>query len=260
VRVRVFHTPRQVAAALASRLVDCIRSRPRVTLGLPTGRTPVELYRCLTRLHAQGTVDFAHVTTFNLDEFYGIPPGHPGSFRTFMEQHLFGHVNVPRDAIHFLDGAAPDPEAECARYERAIAAAGGIDLQVVGIGTNGHIGFNEPGPELEARTHRVTLTPETRRANAALFGADPGRVPPEALSMGMGTILQARSLVLIATGRTKAGCIERVVQGRVTTSVPASFLQLHGDVELYLDEGAAERLPSEALADPDVRTNRRSGE
>ena len=128
------------------------------------------------------------------------------------------------------------PEAECARYEAAIAEAGGIDLQILGLGTNGHIGFNEPGPELMARTHRVTLRPETRRSNAALFGGDPEAVPREALSMGMATILQARRIVLIATGDSKAGCVRKMIEGPLTTMLPASFLQLHSRVEVMLDE------------------------
>src|SRR6185503_16370027 len=172
----------------------------------------------------------------------GVPPSHPGSYRSFMETHLFQYVNIPSAQHNFLDGAAPDPEAECARYEEAIAAAGGIDVQILGIGTNGHIGFNEPARELQARTHRVSLKPETRRSNAALFGGDPDAVPGEALSMGMATIVQARSIVLLASGKSKAGCIARLVNGPITTRLPASFLQLHHDVEIVLDEGAASKL------------------
>ena len=154
-----------------------------------------------------------------------------------MDSTSFAGEHQP--AIHVLDGGAPDPEGECTRYEEAIAAAGGIDLQVLGIGTNGHIGFNEPGPEVAARTHRVTLKASTRRSNAALFGGDAANVPTEALSMGIATILHARRIVLVATGKSKARCIERVVHGPITTKLPASFLQLHQDVELMLDETAA---------------------
>jgi glucosamine-6-phosphate deaminase len=155
---------------------------------------------------------------------------------------LFRQVNLHPDRVHFLDGSAPDPEAECARYERAIDAAGGLDLQVIGIGTNGHIGFNEPARELQPRTHRVTLLPDTRRSNAPLFGGDAAAVPAEALSMGMATILQARCIVLLATGRSKASCIARVVNGPLTPELPGSFLQLHRDVDIMIDEAAAERL------------------
>jgi glucosamine-6-phosphate deaminase len=148
-------------------------------------------------------------------------------------------VNIPAERHNFLDGSAADPEAECARYERAIADAGGIDLQILGIGTNGHIGFNEPARELQARTHRVTLKPETRKSNAALFGGDPAQVPSEALSMGMASIIGARAVVLLATGSGKAACVERVVNGPLTTDLPASFLQVHPEVDIMLDEAAA---------------------
>ncbi len=183
--------------------------------------------------------DFSRATTFNIDEFLGIGPDHPGSYRAFMEAHLFSRVNLRPERIHVLNGAAPDPEGECARYEQAIADAGGIGLQLLGIGTNGHIGFNEPARELAARTHRVTLKASTRRSNAALFAGDAARVPTEALSMGMATILQARRIVLVATGKSKARCIELVLKGPITTKLPASFLQLHPTVEIMLDEAAA---------------------
>jgi glucosamine-6-phosphate deaminase len=242
IRVTVFPNDRAAARALACRTAEALGANPSLVLGLPTGRTPVRLYKELVSLASHGRADFSRVRTFNLDEFLGLDPSHPGSYRTFMEDHLFRHVGIPPAQVNFLDGAARDPEAECARYEEAIAAAGGIDLQILGIGTNGHIGFNEPARELKARTHRVRLKPETRRSNAALFGGDAAAVPEEALSMGMATILQARSIVLLATGRSKAGCIDRVVNGPITTDLPASFLQLHHDVQIVLDEPAAARL------------------
>ena len=237
--IRIFDSPEATAAALARRVARALVEKPSLVLGLPTGRTPVAAYGELRRLHAAGEADFAPATTFNLDEFAGIPPSHPGSFRMFMERHLFQGVNLRPAQIQFLNGAAPDLDAECARYEAAIDAAGGIDLLLAGIGANGHIGFNEPGDELASRTHRVTLLESTVRANAALFEGDLARVPREALSMGMGTILKAGTLALLATGETKARCIERTVHGPVTTHLPASFLQLHRNVELYLDRAAA---------------------
>ena len=238
-RISVFPDPSAAGRALATRVAGAILANPRIVLGLPTGRTPLYMYAELRRLHAGGEVDFARVTTFNLDEFFGIPAAHPGSYWSFMQEHLFRHVNADPSRTHFLDGMAPDPLAECERYEAAIAAAGGIDLQILGIGTNGHIGFNEPANVLHVRTHRVTLRPETRQSNAALFGREPERVPAEALSMGMGTILHARALVLLATGASKAACVQRVVNGEITTQLPASCLQLHDEVELVLDEAAA---------------------
>lgn len=241
-RVTIFPDDRSAARALARRIASDLAANPRLVLGLPTGRTPIALYEELSKLGA----DFSQATTFNLDEFLGIAPTHPGSFREFMEQHLFRKVNLNRDRIHFLDGSAADPDAECARYERAIEEAGGLDLQVIGIGTNGHIGFNEPARELQARTHRVALLPETKRNNAALFGGDPAGVPAEALSMGMATILHAKKIVLLATGRSKATCLERVLNGPVTPQLPASFLQLHRDVDILIDEAAAEKLTRSA--------------
>jgi glucosamine-6-phosphate deaminase len=241
-RVSVFANDRIAARALARRVADAITVNPKLVLGLPTGRTPVGFYHELATLAARGRADFSQVTTFNLDEFFGIPPSDAGSYRRYMEVHLFGRVTLDPSRINFLDGAAADPDAECARYERAIADAGGIDIQILGIGTNGHIGFNEPASELQARTHRVRLKPETRRSNAGLFGGDLRRVPFEALSMGMATILQARAIVMLATGRSKADCIARAVHGPIMPQLPASFLQLHRDVDVILDQAAAQNL------------------
>ena len=230
---------------VAARLATALQANPSIVFGLATGRTPVALYAELARLTHERGLDWSQATTFNLDEFYGLPPEHPASYRQFMQQHLFQHVNLLPDRINFLMGMA-DPLEECRRYEQAIAAAGGIDLQILGIGTNGHIGFNEPGPELQSRTHLVSLRPETRRSNATLFGDDPSRVPDEALSMGMATILQARAVILLANGESKASCVARMVNGPLTTELPASFLQLHHDVDVILDEAAAAALEEPA--------------
>ena len=241
-KVTIFHDERALARTLAAQIVDAIAHKPDLVLGLPTGRTPIRLYHELGALYAKGQADFSRVTTFNLDEFLGIPPEHPGSYRAFMQEHLFSRVNVPEQNSHLLNGVASDPLAECIRYERAIAAAGGLDLQLLGIGTNGHIGFNEPSRELTGSTHQVELKASTRRSNAALFGGDEESVPREALSMGMATILRARRIILIATGKSKAACVERAVHGPITTRMPASFLQLHREIELVLDEAAASKL------------------
>ena len=242
-RVTVFPDAQTGARVVAARVAAALREKPNLVLGLPTGRTPIALYEELARLSEERGLDWSAATTFNLDEFIGVPSGGPGSYRAFMQEHLFRHTNLRPERINLLNGDAPALE-ECRRYERAIAAADGIDIQILGIGTNGHIGFNEPGPELQARTHRVQLTEETRRNNADLFNGEVEAVPVEALSMGMATILQARSIILLANGESKATCIERVVHGPLTTALPASFLQLHHDVDLILDAAAASELAS----------------
>jgi glucosamine-6-phosphate deaminase len=242
VKITALDTSGAVARALARRIADALGEKRSLVLGLASGRTPVEAYAELRRMHAAGDGDWSRASTFNLDEFAGLGASHPGSFRQFMQRHLFNGVNVSSSRVHFLNGAAADLEAECNRYESAIRAAGGIDLQILGIGGNGHIGFNEPGDALFVRTHRVALLPSTRRDNAALFGDDPARVPTEALSMGIGTILQARRIVLVATGATKTECIAQTLNGRITTHLPASLLQVHPDVELLLDREAAARI------------------
>jgi glucosamine-6-phosphate deaminase len=242
VELNIFEDSDEAARAVARRLTDTVRATPAAVLGLATGRSPIATYAELRRMYAAGHLDLSQVRTFNLDEFAGIPASHAGSFRRFMEDHLFAAVNIDPARVHFLDGAAHDLDAECERYEAEITAAGGLDLQLLGIGANGHIGFNEPGDELVSRTHRVRLHDVTRRENAALFGGNPEAVPREALSMGMGTILKARRLALIATGARKAECVARMVRGPLTTRLPASFLQLHADVALFLDRAAASRL------------------
>ena len=241
-RISIFPSPEEAAKELAARVAHSLRKKPALVLGLPTGRTPLLLYAELVKVAAAGGADFSQATTFNLDEFYGIPHAHAGSSRSFMHRYLFDHVNIDASRAHFLDGEAASAVDEGCRYEKAIEDAGGIDLQILGIGANGHIGFNEPAESLEARTHLVTLRAETRRSNAELFGGDVDAVPSQALSMGMATILDARSIVLVATGERKAACVERLVTGSITTQLPASFLQLHHDVDIVLDEAAASRL------------------
>ena len=240
--ITILNNSDEVAVALAERVASVLRAKPDAVLGLASGRTPVDGYAEMQRMHAAGEMDWSRASTFNLDEFAGVAATHPGSFRSFMEEHLFCGVNLQQNRIHFLDGVATDLDAECRRYEQAIAAAGGIDLQLLGIGSNGHVGFNEPADDLPAHTHRVMLMESTRRDNAPLFGNDPSRVPREALSMGIGSILHARRIILVATGEKKAECIRQTVNGRITTRVPASMLQLHTDVELLLDREAASRI------------------
>jgi glucosamine-6-phosphate deaminase len=240
-RVRVFETPERVARALALHISTRLTTKPNLVLGLPTGATPIPLYGELVRLHRLGRADFRRATTFNLDEFVGLEAGDPRSYHAFMRRHLFDAVDLSLRRTHMLNGAAPNLEQECARYERAIVRAGGIDLMILGLGLNGHIGFNEPASALVAATHRTRLRPATRRANASQFDHRVRMVPMEALSMGMATILTARRIVLLATGASKARCVERMIEGRVTPRLPASFLQLHADAEVWLDHAAAGR-------------------
>lgn len=231
-----------LASTLAARLIEAISLKPRIVLGLPTGRTPVALYREIRSRSQRGHVDWSQVRTFNLDEFAGLGAGDAGSYRAYMQAELFDHVRIEPLNVGMLDGRAGNLAAECARYERAIDQAGGIDIQILGIGANGHIGFNEPADALEAETHVAALQAETRAANAGLFGGDAGRVPTHALSMGMATILHAREIVLMATGEEKAGAVAGMVDGPITTRLPASFLQVHPRVTVMLDRGAALRL------------------
>ena len=241
-RVRVFSTAEALGRALARNIARRLAEDPATVLGLPTGRTPIPLYRELVRLHRAGRADFSRATTFNLDEFLGLDPRDPRSYRSFMQRQLFDHINLPPRRIQFLDGTTRDVGQECRRYERAIDRAGGIDLLILGLGMNGHIGFNEPARALVARTHRARLTPATRRANAAFFGNRASAVPRDALSMGMATILRAKQLVLVATGATKARSVHRMIEGRVTPRLPGSFLQLHRHAEVWVDRAAARRL------------------
>jgi glucosamine-6-phosphate deaminase len=241
-RVRVFRTADALARALALDIARRLTAHPRLVLGLPTGGTPIPLYRELVRLHEWGRADFSRAATFNLDEFVGIAPEDPRSYRTFMQRHLFNGVNLARRRIHFLNGTAQDVAQECGRYERAIVRSGGIDVQILGLGTNGHIGFNEPARALHARTHSTRLKPATRRANARWFENRTSAVPRQALSMGMATILHARRIILVATGANKARCVQRMIEGAVTPRLPASFLQLHRAAEIWVDTAAAARL------------------
>ncbi|WP_141589275.1 glucosamine-6-phosphate deaminase [Myxococcus sp. AB056] len=241
-RIRVFDSEREAAATCAQRIARAVTARPSLVLGLPTGRTPLNVYRELVELFTRGGLDWAQVRTFNLDEFLGVSADDAGSFRAYMERHLFQHVNLSPANIHFLDGAVEDAEAECARYEARLAEAGGLDLVLLGLGSNGHLAFNEPADGLRARCHRTRLSRQTREANLMLFGDDPSRVPMEALTLGMASILQARQALLLAFGEAKAEAVRGMVKGPVSPRCPASFLQLHPDVEVWLDPAAARAL------------------
>jgi glucosamine-6-phosphate deaminase len=257
VNIERFEDDEMLSAALATLVLERIVASPSLVLGLPTGRTPLGLYRELrersggpstgsgpSRAKSRGgdRIDWSRVRTFNLDEFAGLDRSHPNSYRAFMQAELFDHVSIDPANIGFLNGSAPDLKVECRRYEEAIDQAGGIELQILGIGANGHIGFNEPASALCAHTHVAELEPESREANAERFGGDWQRVPERALSMGMATILNAREIVLMATGGEKADAVHGMIAGLITTQLPASLLQVHPRVTVMLDRAAAGKL------------------
>jgi len=218
-----------------------IRKKPSAVLGLATGSTPLALYRDLIRLHREGDLDFRDVGTFNLDEYLGLTPAHPASYHHFMRENLFQHINIREENIHIPDGMTVDVPAFCQAYEDKIKAAGGIDLQVLGIGGDGHIGFNEPSSSLASRTRIKTLTPRTRQDNARFFATEE-EIPEHVITMGVGTIMEAREVVLLAFGAGKAEAVAAAVEGPITASVPASILQLHQKATILLDEEAAGNL------------------
>jgi len=229
----------ETASRLAARvIVRLLRAKPDAVLGLATGSTPLLLYRELVRLHAAGEADFRRVRTFNLDEYIGLPPEHPQSYHSFMWQNLFQHINIDPQNVRIPDGLAADVPAFCASYEEQIRAAGGIDIQLLGIGTDGHVGFNEPSSSLASRTRIKTLTVQTRRDNARYFGSE-DQVPHHVITMGVGTVMDARQCLLLAFGDAKAPAIAAAVEGPITAMNPASILQMHPTAKVFLDEAAA---------------------
>jgi glucosamine-6-phosphate deaminase len=226
------------AAEMAARIfAELIHSKPKAVLGLATGSTPLPLYRKLV----DRNLDWSGITSFNLDEYIGVGPEHPQSYHAFMHGNLFEHVNIHPANIHIPDGMSTDPEAHCREYEEKIQSAGGIDLQLLGIGTDGHIGFNEPTSSLASRTRIKTLTSRTRKDNARFFGSEDA-VPFHVITMGIGTILDTRKTLLLATGKNKAQAVAQAVEGPITSMNPASALQLHPSAIFCLDEEAASEL------------------
>ncbi|TWT93992.1 glucosamine-6-phosphate deaminase [Stieleria varia] len=230
-----------VSRRTAEMIASCLRSHPNCVLGLATGGTPVGTYDELTRMHLADGLDFSQVTSFNLDEYIGLSAEHPQSFRYFMQENLFSRVNFCREKTHVPNGVSSDVERECRDYEAMIARSGGIDLQLLGIGHNGHIAFNEPGSSLQSRTRQVALTEETIQNNARFFESIDD-VPNTAITMGIGTIMEAKRILLIAFGEGKAEAIERMVAGEPTLDHPASLLQFHSDVTVIIDSAAGAKL------------------
>lgn len=222
----------------AQLVADRLRRKPNLVLGLATGSTPLGLYKELIRMHKEEGLDFSPVTTFNLDEYVGLRPSHDQSYHYFMHEHLFKHINIPQGQTHVPDGMAGDIDAFCDWYEAEIVRKGGIDLQILGIGGNGHIAFNEPGSSLGSRTRVKTLTEKTRQDNARFF-ATPEEVPKYALTMGVGTIMEAKELILLANGPGKADAIKAAIEGPITSQCPASIVQLHRKTFAILTRDAA---------------------
>ena len=229
----------------ADQLQQAVCAKPACVLGLATGATPIPLYRELIRREQAGLMDFSRVRSVNLDEYKGLAPDHPQSYRRFMRENLFDHINIPADRSFLPDGTQTDSALECAQYDRIIEEHNGIDLQLLGIGRNAHIGFNEPDSCFACGTHQVTLTESTIAANTRFFENE-AQVPRQAYSMGMQAIMQAKRVLLIASGADKAEAIRNSFFGPVTPQVPASILQLHRDVIVIADEAALADCPAEA--------------
>lgn len=239
-RARVFPDYDAMSAAAADVVAQRLEERPSAVFMLPTGITPLGMYRRLVEMHSSQGLSFAEATFFNLDEYLGLAPDHAASYHVYMKENFYRLVDADPARVFVPDGTAPDPEAECDRYEAAIAEAGGIDVCVLGIGRNGHIGFNEPGAPFDSRTRVVHLSESTRKVNAGDFEAD--RAPERAITVGMATIFESRDVLLLASGTNKAGAVAAAMEGDVSESVPASMLKRHPNARLFLDKDAASAL------------------
>ncbi|MBB6214373.1 glucosamine-6-phosphate deaminase [Anaerosolibacter carboniphilus] len=240
-RIIVAKDYNELSKKAASILAGQILLKSNSVLGLATGSTPIGTYQELVRMYREGIIDFEEIVTFNLDEYYSLPRSNEQSYYYFMNEHLFQHINIRNENVHIPNGITRDIESECKRYEEEIKKTGGIDFQLLGIGRNGHIGFNEPDVKFEAVTHLVTLDQDTIDANARFFD-DPKDVPHKAISMGIKTIMHSKKIMLLASGSEKAKTIYGMIHGNITPELPASILQLHPEATVILDEAAAELL------------------
>ncbi len=231
----------EMSRAAARVVARALNAKPNAVLGLATGSTPLGLYQELVRMHREEGLDFSQVTTFNLDEYVGLTGDHPQSYHYFMHENLFKHINIATQNIYIPSGTTDNYAAFCAWYEQRIVECGGIDLQVLGVGSDGHIAFNEPSSSLGSRTRIKTLAKQTIDDNARFFDS-PDDVPVYAITMGVGTILEARKLVLLANGKSKADAVAAAIEGPVTSMITASALQLHRDVMFIVDRDAASSL------------------
>lgn len=227
----------EMSASAADILADVIKNKPDCVLGLATGGTPVRLYELLAGMNAAGDIDFSAVSSVNLDEYYPISPENPQSYRYFMDEKLFDKVNINRENTYIPNGQAEDIAAACLEYEKIIDDLGGIDVQILGIGRNGHIGFNEPAEELSRFTHLTELTADTIKANSRFFSSEE-QVPTHAITMGMASIFKARKVVLLASGKNKSDAIAKLLGGAVSSLCPATLLCLHPDLTVICDEDA----------------------
>lgn len=239
-RIIIEEDYKEMSSKAAFFIGQAIKEKPNLILGLATGSTPIGTYEELIRMHKEERLDFSKVTTFNLDEYYGLSPEDEQSYRYFMEDTLFRHINIKRENTHVPDGLAKNPNKYGKEYDRVIEEKGGIDIQILGIGRNGHIAFNEPDDELILSTHLTDLTKDTIDANSRFFDSI-DEVPTKAITMGLGTIMKAKKIILMANGKNKAEIMGELLKGdKVTTGLPASLLLLHLDVTVIMDEEAAE--------------------
>lgn len=238
--IRIFKSAEEIGKEAAKLFVNTVKETPDCVLGLATGATPIPTYKSITESYKNGDVSFKDVKTYNLDEYCELPKSDKNSYYTFMHEQLFNSLDIKEENVHFLDSNAADFEAECARYDKDIEKNGGIDIQLLGIGNNAHIGFNEPAKEFTTGSFKVKLTDSTINANKIYF--TDSEMPHYALTMGIGSIMKAKKIVLIATGEKKAEAVKNMLEGDVTPEVPASVLQNHSDVIIFLDEAAAKLL------------------
>lgn len=239
--VLIYENEEQIGIAAGNYMCGQVLQKPDSVLGLATGSTPLKPYGQMIELYKKGVVDFSKVKTFNLDEYVNLDVKDKNSYHTFMHQNLFDHINIPAENINFLNGNADDLEQECRDYESRIKEAGGIDIQLLGIGSNGHIAFNEPADCFQRWSHVVTLKESTVKDNSRFFNSIE-EVPTQAVTMGIGSIMQAKKILIIALGTNKAKAIKQLIDGNVTPMCPASVLQFHTDVTLMLDSAAASLL------------------
>ena len=238
--VRIYNTAEEIAVACADIFTELLTQKPECILGLATGASPVKTYNELINRYKEGKISFEKVKTFNLDEYCNLPRDDKNSYYTFMHENLFNSVDIKEENVHIPDGNAADPEEHAKSYDAMIDAAGGIDIQLLGIGTNGHIGFNEPSDTFSDGTFKVKLTDSTIKSNSIYFDDD--SMPRYALTMGINSIMKAKKIVLIATGESKAEAIKATINGEVTPMCPASVLQKHPDAILLIDKAAAKLL------------------